>query len=120
MRSQPHALAERGGLELDDNGLIVADASGRTAVPAVYAGGRRRRGRAVGGDRDRQRCAYRDRMAADLNRRPPGACGYRLIRRAPPAVVHEEQHQGEDPEHEQHGMDDRPAGDGDDEQNDSE
>jgi thioredoxin reductase len=39
MRSQPHALAECAGLELDDNGLIVADASGRTAVPAVYAAG---------------------------------------------------------------------------------
>src|SRR3954469_23004391 len=38
-RSQPHALAERVGLELDDDGLIVADASGRTAVPAVYAAG---------------------------------------------------------------------------------
>ena len=38
-RSQPHALAERVGLELDDAGLIVADASGRTAVPAVYAAG---------------------------------------------------------------------------------
>jgi thioredoxin reductase len=39
LRSQPHALAERVGLELDDDGLIVADASGRTAVPAVYAAG---------------------------------------------------------------------------------
>jgi thioredoxin reductase len=38
-RSQPHALAERVGLELDDDGLIVADASGRTAVHAVYAAG---------------------------------------------------------------------------------
>jgi thioredoxin reductase len=38
-RSQPHALAERVGLELDDDGLIVADESGRTAVPAVYAAG---------------------------------------------------------------------------------
>src|SRR4051812_44121904 len=38
-RSQPHALAERVGLELDDDGLIVADASGRTAVSAVYAAG---------------------------------------------------------------------------------
>jgi thioredoxin reductase len=38
-RSQPHALAERVGLELDADGLIVADASGRTAVPAVYAAG---------------------------------------------------------------------------------
>jgi thioredoxin reductase len=38
-RSQPHALAERAGLELDDDGLILADASGRTAVPAVYAAG---------------------------------------------------------------------------------
>jgi thioredoxin reductase len=38
-RSQPHALAERVGLELDDDGLIVADQSGRTAVPAVYAAG---------------------------------------------------------------------------------
>jgi thioredoxin reductase len=38
-RSQPHALAERVGLELDDQGLIVADESGRTAVPAVYAAG---------------------------------------------------------------------------------
>src|SRR3954471_5501993 len=38
-RSQPHALAERAGLELDDDGLIVADASGRTAVPAIYAAG---------------------------------------------------------------------------------
>src|SRR3954465_5960451 len=38
-RSQPHAPAERGGLELDDDGLIVAAASGRTAVPAVYAAG---------------------------------------------------------------------------------
>lgn len=38
-RSQPHALAVRAGLELDDDGLIVADASGRTAVPAIYAAG---------------------------------------------------------------------------------
>jgi thioredoxin reductase len=38
-RSQPHAIAERVGLELDDAGLIVADQSGRTAVPAVYAAG---------------------------------------------------------------------------------
>jgi thioredoxin reductase len=38
-RSQPHALAERVGLELDAEGLIAADASGRTAVPAVYAAG---------------------------------------------------------------------------------
>src|SRR3954467_12066867 len=38
-RSQPHTLAERVGLELDDDGLIVADESGRTAVPAVYAAG---------------------------------------------------------------------------------
>jgi thioredoxin reductase len=38
-RSQPHPLAERAGLELDGDGLIVADASGRTAVPAVYAAG---------------------------------------------------------------------------------
>ena len=38
-RSQPHALAERVGLELDDDGLIVADESGRTGVPAVYAAG---------------------------------------------------------------------------------
>jgi thioredoxin reductase len=38
-RSQPHAVAERVGLELRDDGLIVADASGRTAVPAVYAAG---------------------------------------------------------------------------------
>jgi thioredoxin reductase len=38
-RSQPHALAERAGVELDEDGLIVADASGRTAVPAVYAAG---------------------------------------------------------------------------------
>ena len=38
-RSQPHPLAERVGLELHDDGLIVADASGRTAVPAVYAAG---------------------------------------------------------------------------------
>src|SRR4051794_31238898 len=38
-RSQPHALAQRVGLELDDDGLIVADASGRTAVPGVYAAG---------------------------------------------------------------------------------
>jgi thioredoxin reductase len=38
-RSQPHALAERVGLELDPAGLIVADPSGRTAVPAVYAAG---------------------------------------------------------------------------------
>ena len=38
-RSQPHALAERVGLELDDDGLIVADASGRTPLPAVYAAG---------------------------------------------------------------------------------
>ena len=38
-RSQPHAIAERAGLELDDDGLIVADASGRTAVPAIYAAG---------------------------------------------------------------------------------
>ena len=32
-------MAERVGLELDDEGLIVADASGRTAIPAVYAAG---------------------------------------------------------------------------------
>jgi thioredoxin reductase len=38
-RSQPHAVAERVGLELDSDGLIVADASGRTAVPAVYVAG---------------------------------------------------------------------------------
>jgi thioredoxin reductase len=38
-RSQPHALAERVGVELDDDGLIVADESGRTTVPAVYAAG---------------------------------------------------------------------------------
>jgi thioredoxin reductase len=38
-RSQPHALAERVGLELGDDGLIAADASGRTAVPGVYAAG---------------------------------------------------------------------------------
>jgi thioredoxin reductase len=38
-RSQPHALAERVGLELDPDGLIVTDAGGRTAVPAVYAAG---------------------------------------------------------------------------------
>src|SRR3954468_24496873 len=38
-RSQPHAVAERVGLEIRDDGLIVADASGRTAVPAVYAAG---------------------------------------------------------------------------------
>jgi thioredoxin reductase len=38
-RSQPHALAERIGLELDEDGLIVTDPSGRTAVPAVYAAG---------------------------------------------------------------------------------
>jgi thioredoxin reductase len=38
-RSQPHALAERVGLELDDDGLIVADESGRTALPALYAAG---------------------------------------------------------------------------------
>jgi thioredoxin reductase len=38
-RSQPHALAERAGLELDADGLIVADASGRTAFPAFYAAG---------------------------------------------------------------------------------
>jgi thioredoxin reductase len=38
-RSQPHALAERVGLELDDAGLIVADEAGRTAVPAIYAAG---------------------------------------------------------------------------------
>lgn len=38
-RSQPHPLAEQVGLELDEHGLIVADGSGRTAVPAVYAAG---------------------------------------------------------------------------------
>jgi thioredoxin reductase len=38
-RSQPHALAERVGVELDDQGLIVTDASGRTTVPAVYSAG---------------------------------------------------------------------------------
>jgi thioredoxin reductase len=36
---QPHALAERIGLELDDDGLIAADESGRTAIPSVYTAG---------------------------------------------------------------------------------
>jgi thioredoxin reductase len=38
-RSQPHALAERIGADLDDAGLIVTDEGGRTNVPAVYAAG---------------------------------------------------------------------------------
>jgi thioredoxin reductase len=38
-RSQPHELAARAGLELDDNGLIVADPGGRTDAPGIYAAG---------------------------------------------------------------------------------
>jgi thioredoxin reductase len=38
-RSQPHELARRIGLELDEHGLIVADEGGRTEIPAVYAAG---------------------------------------------------------------------------------
>jgi thioredoxin reductase len=38
-RSQPHALSERIGVEIDDRGLIVADDGGRTGVHGVYAAG---------------------------------------------------------------------------------
>jgi thioredoxin reductase len=38
-RSQPHELAGRIGLELDDHGLIVSDEGGRTDIPAVYVAG---------------------------------------------------------------------------------
>jgi thioredoxin reductase len=38
-RTQPSAIAERLGLELDDHELIPADASGRTEIPGVYVAG---------------------------------------------------------------------------------
>jgi thioredoxin reductase len=38
-RTQPSAIAERLGIELDDQELIHADESGRTEVPGVYVAG---------------------------------------------------------------------------------
>jgi thioredoxin reductase len=38
-RTQPTAIAERLGIELDDNELIPADQSGRTELPGVYVAG---------------------------------------------------------------------------------
>jgi thioredoxin reductase len=38
-RTQPSEIAERLGLELNDDQLIMADASGRTEVPGVYVAG---------------------------------------------------------------------------------
>jgi thioredoxin reductase len=38
-RSQPSLLAERIGLEVDDNGMISADEAGRTDVPNVFVAG---------------------------------------------------------------------------------
>ncbi len=81
--AKPAARPRRArGLELDAQGLIVADTSGRTAVARGLRSGRRGGGRALCRGRDRQRRTGSDRDGGRPDRRRSGAPGRRsrLIR----------------------------------------